>query len=428
MTTAAKIPSRESAAQRLHVVGTGFDVEKIRRDFPILSREIRGKKLVYLDNAATAQKPRAVIEAISRYYEQGNANVHRGAHFLSEHATGEHERARRRVQRFINAPHAHEIIFVRGTTEAINLVMSSYGRANVGEGDEVLITTMEHHSNIVPWQILCEEKRARLRVAPINDDGELIWDEFEKSLSEKTRIVAVAHVANSLGTINPVSKIVEAAHSRGVPVLIDGAQAAPHLKIDVQQLDCDFYTLSGHKLFGPTGIGVLYGKTALLDAMPPYEGGGDMIASVTFEKTTYNVLPHKFEAGTANIAGTIAFGAAIDYVSEIGLDEIASYEHELLAYGTEALSGIPGLRLIGTAKEKASVLSFIIEGIHPHDIGTILDREGIAIRTGHHCAMPVMDRFGVPATSRASLAFYNTKEEIDALVAGIYKAKEVFHS
>jgi cysteine desulfurase/selenocysteine lyase len=306
--------------------------------------------------------------------------------------------------------------------------MSSYGRANVGEGDEVLITTMEHHSNIVPWQILCEEKRARLRVAPINDDGELIWDEFEKSLSEKTRIVAVAHVANSLGTINPVSKIVEAAHRRGIPVLIDGAQAAPHLRIDVQRLDCDFYTLSGHKLFGPTGIGVLYGKTALLDAMPPYEGGGDMIASVTFEKTTYNVLPHKFEAGTPNIAGTIAFGAAIDYVTEVGLDEIAGYEHDLLAYGTEALSRIPGLRLIGTAKEKASVLSFVIEGIHPHDIGTILDREGIAIRTGHHCAMPVMDRFGVPATSRASLAFYNTTEEIDALVAGIYKAKEVFHS
>ena len=407
---------------------THLDVKKIREDFPILKQSVHGKPLIYLDNAATSQKPRTVIEATTRYYSSDNSNIHRGVHALSERATKEYEEARLKAQRFINAPHAHEIIFVRGTTEAINLVMSSYGRANVGEGDEVLITTMEHHSNIVPWQILCEEKRARLRVAPINDDGELILDEFEKSLSEKTRIVAVAHVANSLGTINPVSKIVEAAHLRGVPVLIDGAQAAPHLRIDVQQLDCDFYTLSGHKLFGPTGIGVLYGKTALLDAMPPYEGGGDMIASVTFEKTTYNVLPHKFEAGTPNIAGTIAFGTAIDYVSEVGLDEIAGYEHDLLAYGTEALSRIPGLRLIGTAKEKASVLSFVIEGIHPHDIGTILDREGIAIRTGHHCAMPVMDRFGVPATSRASLAFYNTKEEIDALVAGIYKAKEVFHS
>jgi cysteine desulfurase/selenocysteine lyase len=407
---------------------THLDVNKIREDFPILKQSVHGKPLIYLDNAATSQKPRTVIEATTRYYSSDNSNIHRGVHALSERATKEYEEARLKAQRFINAPHAHEIIFVRGTTEAINLVMSSYGRANVGEGDEVLITTMEHHSNIVPWQILCEEKRARLRVAPINDDGELIWDEFEKSLSEKTRIVAVAHVANSLGTINPVSKIVEAAHRRGIPVLIDGAQAAPHLRIDVQRLDCDFYTLSGHKLFGPTGIGVLYGKTALLDAMPPYEGGGDMIASVTFEKTTYNVLPHKFEAGTPNIAGTIAFGAAIDYVTEVGLDEIAGYEHDLLAYGTEALSRIPGLRLIGTAKEKASVLSFVIEGIHPHDIGTILDREGIAIRTGHHCAMPVMDRFGVPATSRASLAFYNTKEEIDALVAGIYKAKEVFHS
>jgi len=405
-----------------------FDVEKIREDFPILKESVHGKPLIYLDNAATSQKPRAVIEATTHYYSADNSNIHRGVHALSERATKEYEEVRVKAQRFINAAHPHEIIFVRGTTEAINLVMNSYGRANVGAGDEVLITTMEHHSNIVPWQILSEEKRARLRVAPINDEGELIWEEFEKSLNERTKIVAVAHVANSLGTINPVREIIEAAHRRGVPVLIDGAQAAPHLKIDVQQLGCDFYTLSGHKLFGPTGIGVLYGKTALLETMPPYEGGGDMIASVTFEKTTYNVLPHKFEAGTPNIAGTIALGAALDYVNEIGLDRIASYEHELLAYGSEALSRIPGLRLIGTAKEKASVLSFVIEGIHPHDIGTILDREGIAIRTGHHCAMPVMDRFGVPATSRASLAFYNTKEEIDALVAGIYKAKEVFHS
>lgn len=407
---------------------TPFDVDKIREDFPILKESVHGKPLVYLDNAATSQKPRAVIEATTRYYSADNSNIHRGVHTLSERATKEYEEARVKAQRFINAAHPHEIIFVRGTTEAINLVMNSYGRANLGADDEVLITTMEHHSNIVPWQILCEEKRARLRIAPINDQGELIWEQFEKSLNEKTKIVSVAHIANSLGTINPVSRIIETAHRVGVPVLIDGAQAAPHLKVDVQQLDCDFYTFSGHKLFGPTGIGVLYGKTALLDAMPPYEGGGDMIASVTFEKTTYNVLPHKFEAGTPNIAGTIALGAAIDYVREVGLDRIASYEHELLRYGTEALSLIPGLRLIGTAKDKASVLSFVIEGIHPHDVGTILDREGIAIRTGHHCAMPVMDRFGVPATSRASLAFYNTKEEIDALVAGIHKVKEVFHS
>jgi cysteine desulfurase/selenocysteine lyase len=407
---------------------TAIDVEKIREDFPILKQTAYGKPLVYLDNAATSQKPRAVIEATARYYSADNSNIHRGVHLLSERATKQYEEARVKAQRFINAAHPHEIIFVRGTTEAINLVMNSYGRANARAGDEILITAMEHHSNIVPWQILCEQTDARLRVAPINDAGELIWEEFEKLLNKRTKIVSVAHVSNALGTINPVRRIIEAAHRLNVPVLVDGAQAAPHLKVDVQELDCDFYAFSGHKLFGPTGIGVLYGKTALLDAMPPYEGGGDMIASVTFEKTTYNVLPHKFEAGTPNIAGTIALGAAIDYVKEIGLDKIARYEHELLAYGTEALSRIPALRLIGTAKEKASVLSFVIEGIHPHDIGTILDREGIAIRTGHHCAMPVMDRFGVPATSRASLAFYNTKKEIDALVAGIYKVKEVFHS
>src|SRR6266550_1538974 len=331
MTTAAKIPSRESAAQRLHVVGTGFDVEKIRRDFPILSREIRGKKLVYLDNAATAQKPRAVIEAISRYYEQGNANVHRGVHFLSEHATGEHERARRRVQRFINAPHASEIIFVRGATEAINLVAQTYGRSNVHAGDEVLITAMEHHSNIVPWQILCEEKGAKLRVEPISDSGELLLEDFENLLGPRTKIVAVTHVSNALGTINPVQQMIEMAHRRNIPVLVDGAQAVPHLKVDVQALDCDFYVFSGHKAYGPTGIGVLYGKSALLDAMPPYQGGGDMISSVTFEKTIYNKLPYKFEAGTPHVAGAIGLGAAIEYVNDLGADNIAGYERELLS-------------------------------------------------------------------------------------------------
>ena len=403
-----------------------FDVEKIREDFPILKEIVHGKPLIYLDNAATSQKPQAVIDATSRYYSADNSNIHRGVHLLSERATQQYEDARVKAQRFINAAHSQEIIFVRGTTEAINLVANSYGRANVRSGDEILITTMEHHSNIVPWQILCEEKDAKLRVAPINDTGELIVEEFEELLNERTKFVSLAHVSNALGTINPVRRIIEKAHSLGVPVLLDGAQAAPHLRIDVQELDCDFYAFSGHKLFGPTGVGVLYGKSSLLDAMPPYQGGGDMIATVTFEKTTYNTLPYKFEAGTPNIAGTIGLGAAIDYVNQVGLENIAKYEHELLSYGTEALSAIPGLRLIGTAKEKASVFSFVMEGIHPHDVGTILDHEGIAIRTGHHCTMPLMNRLGIPATSRASLAFYNTKDEIDALVAGIYKVKEVF--
>src|SRR5882724_2544510 len=426
MTTAAKIPSRESAAHRLHVVGTGFDVEKIRRDFPILSREIRGKKLVYLDNAATAQKPRAVIEAISRYYEQGNANVHRGVHFLSEHATGEHERARRRVQRFINAPHASEIIFVRGATEAINLVAQTYGRVHVSAGDEVLITAVEHHSNIVPWQILCEEKGAKLRVAPINDRGELLLEDLENLLGPRTKIVAVTHVSNALGTINPVQRIIETAHRGNIPVLVDGAQAVPHLKVDVQALDCDFYVFSGHKVYGPTGIGVLYGKSALLDVMPPYQGGGDMISSVTFEKTIYNKLPYKFEAGTPHVAGAIGLGAGIEYVNGLGMDNIAAHEHELLAYATETVSAIPGIRLIGTARERAGVLSFLLDSIQPHDIGTVLDQEGIAIRTGHHCAQPLMQRFGIAATARASFALYNTREEVDALVEGIQKVREVF--
>jgi cysteine desulfurase/selenocysteine lyase len=403
-----------------------FEAGSIREDFPILKQLVYGKPLVYLDNAATSQKPTTVVEAMTHYYSTDNSNIHRGVHLLSERATQHYEEARVKAQRFINAAAPKEIIFTRGTTEAINLVAGSYGRANVVSGDEVLITAMEHHSNIVPWQILCEEKGARLRVAPINDDGELILEEFAKLLNERTKILSLAHVSNALGTINPIRAIVEIAHRHNVPVMIDGAQAAPHMKLDVQELDCDFYAFSGHKVFGPTGIGVLYGKASLLDAMPPYQGGGDMIASVTFEKTTYNTLPYKFEAGTPNIAGTIGLGAAIDYLNQIGIERIARYEHELLDYGTEALSQIPGLRLIGTAKDKAGVLSFVLEGVHPHDVGTILDREGIAIRTGHHCAMPVMERFGIPATARASLAFYNTKEEIDALVAGIHKVREVF--
>jgi cysteine desulfurase/selenocysteine lyase len=403
-----------------------FEADSVREDFPILNQLVYGRPLVYLDNAATSQKPATVIDAMTRYYSTDNSNIHRGVHLLSERATQQYEEARVKAQRFINAAAPKEIIFTRGTTEAINLVAGSYGRANVVSGDEVLITAMEHHSNIVPWQILCEEKGARLRVAPINDNGELILEEFAKLLNQRTKIVSLAHVSNALGTINPIRAIVEIAHRHNVPVMIDGAQAAPHMKLDVQELDCDFYAFSGHKVYAPTGIGVLYGKASLLDAMPPYQGGGDMIASVTFEKTTYNTLPYKFEAGTPNIAGTIGLGAAIDYVNQIGIERIARYEHELLDYGTEALSQIPGLRLIGTAKDKAGVLSFVLEGIHPHDVGTILDREGIAIRTGHHCAMPVMERFGIPATARASLAFYNTKEEIDALVVGIHKVKEVF--
>ena len=405
---------------------TGYDVEKVRRDFPILHQQVHGHPLVYLDNAATSQKPRAVIEAISNYYERGNANIHRGVHYLSEHATSEHEAARRTVQGFVNAADKREIIFVRSATEGINLVAQSFGRTHVEAGDEVLITAMEHHSNIVPWQILCEEKRASLRVLPINERGELRLDELPKLLGRKTKLLAVTHVSNALGTINPVKKIVEIAHSHDVPVVIDGAQAAPHLKIDVQELDADFYVFSGHKVYGPTGIGALYGKLALLDAMPPYQGGGDMIRSVTFEKTLYNDLPYKFEAGTPDIAGAIGLGAALDYVERLGIENIAAHEHDLLVYGTETLSAIPGVRIVGTAAHKAAVISFVIEGIHPHDIGTILDREGIAVRTGHHCAQPVMQFYRVPATARASFALYNTRQEIDRLVAGIEKVKEMF--
>jgi len=404
---------------------TELDVQAIRAEFPILQRTVRGKPLVYLDNAATSQKPRFVLDAIARYYEDENANIHRGVHYLSERATADYENVRVRVQGFLGAAKPAEIIFVRGTTEAINLVAQTYGRTHVGPGDEVLITAMEHHSNIVPWQMLCAEKNARLRVAPINDRGELILDEFENLLGPRTRIAAFTHVSNALGSINPVKRMAEMAHRRKIPVLVDGAQAVPHMSVDVQAIDCDFYAFSGHKVYGPTGIGVLYGREALLDAMPPYQGGGDMISSVTFEKTTYNKLPYKFEAGTPDIAGVIGLGAAIDYVTDVGMDAIEAYEHDLLAYATETLSAIPGVRLIGTAHEKAGVLSFVLHDVHPHDIGTILDQEGIAIRTGHHCSQPVMDRFDIPATARASLAIYNTREDIDALAKGIERVREV---
>jgi cysteine desulfurase/selenocysteine lyase len=408
------------------VISAAFDVDRIREDFPVLKQRIHGKPLVYLDSAATAQKPFAVIDAIRKFHEVDCANIHRGVHELSQRSTAAYEETRSKAKRFLNARAKNELIFVRGTTEGINLVASSWGRKNVKAGDEIVISTLEHHSNIVPWQMLCEEKDARLRVIPVDDRGELLLEEYEKLLGPRTRMVAVGHVSNALGTINPVRQIVEMAHRAGALALIDGAQAAPHLKIDVQALDADFYAFSGHKVIGPTGIGILYGKAKLLNAMPPYQGGGDMIKSVTFEKTIYADLPYKFEAGTPNIAGGIGLGAAFDYVTRIGLDKIEAYEHELLVYGTEALSRIPGLRIIGTAREKAAVLSFVIDGIHPHDIGTVLDRQGIAVRTGHHCAQPVMDRFGVPATTRASLAFYNTFAEIDALAAGLAKVKEIF--
>ena len=403
-----------------------FDVQRIRNDFPILKQEIHGRPLVYLDSAATTQKPQVVIEAINRYYTEQNANVHRGVYHLSQLATREYEDARVKIQHLINAGETHEIIFTRSTTEGINLVANSYGRKFIHENDEIVISAMEHHSNIVPWQMLTEQTGAKLRVIPINDDGELLIEEFEKILNPRVRLVAVAHISNALGTINPVKRIIELAHSIDAPVLLDGAQGAPHMPVDVRDLDCDFYTFSGHKLYGPTGIGVLYGKSELLDAMPPFQGGGDMIASVTFEKTTYNVLPAKFEAGTPHIEGAIVLGVAADYLESIGLENISTYEHDLLNYATEVIGAIPGVRIIGTAREKAGVLSFTLKDIHPHDIGTILDQEGIAIRAGHHCAQPVMKRFGIPATARASFAFYNTREEVDALAEGIQKAMEIF--
>jgi cysteine desulfurase/selenocysteine lyase len=404
----------------------GFDVERIRADFPILRRQIHGRPLVYLDNAATTQKPQAVIDALTRYYTEQNANVHRGVHLLSEIATQAYDGARSKVRRFFNAASDREIIFTRNATESINLVAQAFARPMLQAGDEVLISAMEHHSNIVPWQLVCAERGAHLRVAPIDDRGELILEEFERLLGDRTRLAAITHMSNALGTVNPVADITCLAHARGVPVLIDGSQAAYHMPVDVQALGADFYAATGHKLYGPTGIGVLYGRAALLEAMPPFLGGGDMIASVTFEKSTWNVLPYKFEAGTPHIEGAIGLGAAIDYIQSVGLEAASAHEQALLAYGSEMLASIPGVRMIGTARRKASILSFVMENVHPHDIGTIVDREGVAIRTGHHCAQPVMARFGIPATARASLAMYNTREELDALGAALRKVREVF--
>jgi cysteine desulfurase/selenocysteine lyase len=403
-----------------------LDVARVRADFPILASKSHGKPLVFLDSAASAQKPRAVIEAEARVYAECYANVHRGVYELSMKATDAYEGARATVQRFLNAASPKEIVFLRGTTEAINLVAGSYGRQHVRAGDEVLITGLEHHSNIVPWQLLCEAAGARLRVVPITDSGEVPLDALERLLSPRTRIVSVAHLSNALGTLLPVKEIVRIAHARGVPVLLDAAQSAPRVPIDVRDLDCDFLAFSGHKAYGPSGIGALYAKAEHLAAMPPWQGGGDMILSVSFEKTTYNEIPYKFEAGTPNIAGAIGLGAALDYLAGLGLERVAAHEDDLLRHGTELLSAIPGLKLVGTARRKAGVLSFVLDGVHPHDLGTVLDYEGIAIRTGHHCAQPVMERFGLPATSRASLGVYNTRADLDALAAGIRKAQEMF--
>jgi cysteine desulfurase / selenocysteine lyase len=405
---------------------TSLDVNAIRADFPILERRVHGRPLVYLDNAATTQKPRAVIDRLVRYYEEENANIHRGVHTLSVEATDAYDAARDRVRQFLHAADAREIVFVRGATEAINLVARSFGGTQIRQGDEIVVSEMEHHSNIVPWQMICEEKGATLQVVPITDSGEFRLDAYEQLLNARTRIVAVTHVSNALGTVTPVAEIVRFARDRGIPVLIDGAQAVAHMDVDVRALGCDFYVFSGHKVFGPTGIGVLYGRLPLLEAMPPYQGGGDMIRSVTFERTLYNEVPYRFEAGTQHIAGVVGLAAAIDYLSDLGLDRVAAHEHELLAYGTEALTTIPGLRLTGTAAQKAGILSFVMDDVHPHDIGTILDREGVAIRAGHHCCQPLMARLGVPATARASLALYNTRAEIDALVSALRKVREVF--
>jgi len=422
MTTAAGIRRRVEKDSRR----PAFDVRRVRADFPILKQRIYGRPLVFLDSAASAQKPRAVIRAVQQCYEREYANIHRGVYFLSERATALFEEARDKVKRFLNAREAREIVFVRGATEAINLVAQTYGRKFLGRGDEVILSTLEHHSNIVPWQMLRDEKGLMLRIIPIDDAGTLLLDEYEKRLGPRTRLVAITHCSNAVGTITPVKEIVRLAHERGVPVLVDGCQAIPHMAVDVQDLDCDFYVFSGHKVYGPSGIGALYAKAALLEAMPPYQGGGDMISTVTFEKTEYNAIPHKFEAGTPNIAGAIGLGAAIDYVSGLGFDHIRAHERDLMKYATKQLSQTNALRLFGTAKDKASILSFTIDGVHPHDIGTILDHEGIAIRAGHHCAQPLMDRFGVAATARASLGLYNTREDVDALVAGVRKAVEFF--
>ncbi|SDX90990.1 cysteine desulfurase [Nitrosomonas halophila] len=401
-------------------------MQHLRADFPILGIRVGDKPLVYLDNAASSQMPQAVIDRLVRYQTTQHANIHRAVHHLSEVATQEYENARRKLQHFMGAREEKEVIFTSGTTDSINLVMHGYGRKFIQSGDEIILTTLEHHSNIVPWQMLAEEKGAHIRVVPINDSGELLVEAYEKLFNSKTRFVGLSHVSNALGTINPIKDMIAIAHQHGVPVLIDGAQAAPHLQVDVQELDCDFYAFSAHKLFGPTGIGVLYGKAHLLEAMQPYKGGGDMIASVTFEKTIYNELPYKFEAGTPPIAAAIGFGAAIDYLNQIGLDNIAAYEHDLLRYATEQIQAMPGVRIIGNSLNKVAVISFVIDGIHPHDVGTLLNQEGIAVRTGHHCAQPIMERFKVPATSRASFAFYNNRDEVDALVAGIRSVQKVF--
>ena len=405
-----------------------LDVTRVRSDFPVLSQLVHDKPLVYLDNAATSQKPRAVIDAMSDYYAHHNANVHRGVHTLSVQATELYEGTREKVRALINAAELAEIIFVRGTTEGINLVANSFGTAHVKRGDEIIISAMEHHSNIVPWQLLCERSGAKLRVIPIDFAGELVMDEYRAMLNERTRIVAITHVSNSLGTVNPLPEVISLAHERGVPVLVDGAQALPHFRVDVRALDADFYTFSGHKMFGPTGAGILYGKRALLEPLPPYQGGGDMIASVSFEKTTFNILPHRFEAGTPDIAAVVGLGAAIDYLNGLGWDAIGAWERELVTYATEKISAVTGVRLIGTPAHRAGAISFTIDGVHPHDAGMILDHEGIAIRAGHHCTQPVMDFFGVPATNRASFAFYNTRDDVDRLVAGLARVKELFHS
>jgi cysteine desulfurase/selenocysteine lyase len=402
-----------------------FDVQRIREDFPILRRQVRGRRLTYLDNAATTQKPQAVIDALAGYYSGFNANIHRGVHLLSELATEAHDAAREKVRAFFNAASAREIVFTRNSTEGINLVAQTYGRWRVGEGDEVVISAMEHHSNIVPWQLLCGARGARLRVAPIDDHGDIVLEELEALIGPRTRLVAVAHMSNALGTINPVETIVEMAHRQDVPVLLDGSQAAYHMAVDVQALGCDFYVATGHKLYGPTGIGVLYGREALLQEMPPFLGGGDMIRTVSFEGSTWNDLPYKFEAGTPDIAGAIGLGAALDYIAQAGFPGIARHEADLLAYATEQVAALPGVRIIGTATRKASILSFVMDGAHPHDIGTIVDQDGVAIRTGHHCAQPVMDRFRVPATARASFAMYNTREDVDALVAALRRVQAV---
>jgi len=420
--TTVRSPGRRAATGRR----TGWDLKRVRRDFPVLARTVNGKRLVYLDNAATAQKPQPVLDALTRFYTEYNANIHRAVYTLSEEATAAYEGTRANVQGFLGAAERQEIVFVRGTTEAINLVAHSFVRPRLAPGDEVVITAMEHHSNIVPWQIVCGERGARLRVAPMNRDGELLLDQYAALLTPRTRFVSVVHVSNSLGTINPVQEMIRLAHARGIPVLVDGAQAVPHMRVDVPQLGCDFYAFSGHKIYGPTGIGVLYGRAALLEEMPPYQGGGDMIRSVTFEETTYAPVPAKFEAGTPNIAGVIGLGAALDYLSALDWSQMAAHEADLLTYASDAVAGVPGVRLIGTAAHKAAVVSFVVDGVHAHDVGTVLDQEGVAVRTGHHCTQPVMDFFGVPATARASFALYNGRDDVDALVEALGRVRQVF--